>query len=133
MTLTEEEMKRLIGKASCFRHYEVMFKNMGPVKKATVMVMSQNGLEGQEPDPDKLHEFAERLIVSGRLAEWVKANRGDCEPAEFDLDVDPTAKDDKTDKVFEVPEGMADAVLAEMQSKENLGHFQRIMKTEAEE
>ena len=28
---------------------------------------------------------------------------------------------------------MADAVLAKMQSKENLGHFQRLMKTEAEE
>ena len=79
-----------------------MFKNIGPMKKATTTVTRQNDLVGQEPDPDKLYDFVEELIGSGRLEEWVKANRGDYESAEFDLDVDPTARDYKTNKVFEV-------------------------------
>ena len=131
--ITEDERLRLIGKMICFQHYMVMFGQIDVRRTETVCVMSGQGLAGQEPDPDKLREFVSGLIKEGRLAEWIKVQRGNYEPLEFELDVDPTARDYKTDRIFDVPEGMADAVLAKMKSKEERNQFERVHQTSAED
>ena len=131
--ITEDERLQLIGKMICFPHYRVMFEKINVLKKEVVMVMSGQGLAGQEPDPDKLREFVAGLITEGRLAEWIKSQRGNYEPLEFELDVDPAARDYKTDRIFDVPEGMAEAVLAKMSSKEKRNQFERVYTTTAED
>ena len=131
--LTEVERLMLTGKMICFQHYRMMFSKIDVGRKETVIVMSGRGMEGQEPDPEKLREFVRGLIKDHRLGEWIKMQRGDYDPVTFKLEVDPTAANYKTDRVFDVPVDMCPAVKAKMGSMEVLNQFVRVHTTTAED
>jgi hypothetical protein len=65
--------------------------------------------------------------------EWVIKMKGDMVPPKFKLNVDPGALRYKCNKMFEVPEGMCDAVLAKMASKCEKRQFEKLEATTNED
>ena len=127
--LTQDERLTLIGKAVCLRHYVVVLSGLDIVDPLPSLVFKAEILEA---DPWKLQLFLfDKTDVE--LEEWVIKMKGDMVPPKFKLNVDPDALRYKCNTMFEVPEGMCDAVLAKMASKCKKKQFEKLEATTNED
>ena len=122
VNLTIDERLTLIGKAVCLRHYVVMLSGIAVVEEVPRMMFAAEILES---DPWKLQLF---LFANSdaELEEWVINIQRDFEKPKFKLNVEPNALAYKCNKMFEVPEGVCDAVEAKTESTCKKKHFVRL-------